>query len=179
VTRNHAAIAGVFTVELDVHGDERGRFSELFRTEWFPERAWDQIQVNRSHSGAGILRGLHFHRKQADYWHLVVGSLRVGLYDLRRQSPTRGTAEALQLDGDAFHCLFVPPGVAHGYYALTEATFLYVVDQYYTGGDEFGVAWDDPDLGLDWGIEPGTTPVVSERDASNPRLAEIDAGDLP
>lgn len=177
VTRNDLSIAGVFTVDLQVFGDDRGRFAELFRTEWFPERAWDQTQVNRSHSGPGILRGLHFHHRQADYWHCVAGTLRVGLYDLRRQSPTRGQAEVLELDGAAFQCLFIPPGVAHGYYAITEATFLYVVDQYYTGSDEKGVAWNDPVLGVDWELD--TTPIISDRDASNPKLADIDEADLP
>ena len=123
--RKEGRIAGVFTVELDVFGDDRGRFAEIFRREWFPGRAWDRLQVNRSHSRPGVLRGLHFHHLQADCWHCVAGSLRVGLYDLRRRSPTRGVGETLQLDGESFRSLFIPearliptgrsPEGAHGY----------------------------------------------------------------
>ena len=177
--RREGRIAGVFTLDLDVFGDDRGRFAEIFRREWFPGRSWERFQVNRSHSGAGVLRGLHYHHLQADCWHCVAGSLRVGLYDLRRRSPTRGLGETLRLDGESFRSLYIPPGVAHGYHALTEATFLYVVDQYYTGGDEHGLAWDDPGIALDWGIEPGGQPVISERDAANPRLCDLDEADLP
>lgn len=171
-------IAGVVTIDLTVFGDDRGRSAEVFRSEWFPQRQWQQVQCNRSLSVAGALRGLHFHHRQADYWHPLAGCLRVGLFDLRRQSPTRGRAAVIDLSGEEFRAVFIPPGVAHGYYAVTDVTLLYVVDQFYTGGDEFGVAWDDPDLGLDWGAG-GRAPVVSERDRGNPRLSDLDAADLP
>jgi dTDP-4-dehydrorhamnose 3,5-epimerase len=72
--------------------------------------------------------------------------------------------------------LFIPIGVAHGFLALTDATLTYVVDNYYDGRDEFGVAWNDPDLGLDWGT---STPTISPRDQANPRLRDIPAAALP
>lgn len=179
IGRQEGRIAGVSIVDLKVFGDDRGRSAELFRTEWFPERDWGQVQCNRSHSQAGALRALHFHHRQADYWHCLSGTMRIGLYDLRRQSPTHGLNDVLTLSGDDFSSLFIPPGVAHGYYAVTDVAMLYVVDRFYTGTDEFGVAWNDPNLGIDWGIELGTQPVVSERDNTNPRLSALDDADLP
>ena len=178
IAKREVRIAGVFTIDLKVFGDGRGHSAELFRTEWFPERDWGQVQCNRSHSQAGALRALHFHHRQADYWHCLSGTMRIGLYDLRRQSPTHGLADVLVLSGDDFSSLFIPPGVAHGYYAVTDVALLYVVDRFYDGSDEFGVAWNDPDVGIDWGIEPGTPPIVSERDDNNPRLRDL-GDDLP
>ena len=169
-------IGGVYTVDLKGISEPRGFFAETFRAEWFPQRDWTRLQCNRSESMAGVLRGLHFHRRQADYWHCVAGEIRVGLYDLRTESATRGAGCVLELAGDRPQGLFIPPGVAHGYLALTEITLIYVVDQYYDGGaDELGVAWDDPALGLDWACP--TPPLLSARDAGNPRLSEI-AGEL-
>ena len=179
VERTDCNIEGVFSLDLQVFGDERGRFSELFRDEWFPERTWDKVQVNRSHSAANILRGLHYHHLQADYWHPLSGTIRVGLYDLRPGSPTYKTAETLDISGGDFTGLFIPPGVAHGFYSVTDLTLIYVVDNYYDGADELGVAWNDPVVGLDWGLAAGLEPVISERDATNPLLKNLDEADLP
>ena len=77
------AIEGVYIAELQSHGDERGRFTELYRKEWFPQRGWDAVQWSRSESQQGVLRGLHYHHRQVDYWHCGMGALRVGLLDLR------------------------------------------------------------------------------------------------
>jgi dTDP-4-dehydrorhamnose 3,5-epimerase len=85
------AIDDVLLVRLQGHGDERGRFMETFRQEWFPNSA-PMVQGNRSDSVAGTVRALHFHLRQADYWYVPRGTILVGLYDLRRSSPTRGTA---------------------------------------------------------------------------------------
>ncbi len=177
--RKEGKLAGVFTMDLKVFGDDRGKFSEMFRDEWFPEREWDKVQVNRSHSSANILRGLHYHHLQADYWHPLAGTIRVGLYDLRPQSPTYRAGEILDISGDDFLGLFIPPGVAHGFYSVTDLTLIYVVDNYYDGADELGVAWNDAALGLDWGLPAGIEPVLSQRDATNLPLAEIDQADLP
>lgn len=171
-------ISGVYLVDIAGFSEPRGFFAETFRAEWFPQRDWTHLQCNRSESTAGVLRGLHFHHKQADYWHCVAGTIRVGLFDMRASSATRGGAKVLELAADRPQGLLIPPGVAHGYLALTEATLIYVVDQYYDGGaDEFGVAWDDPALGLDWACS--TAPLLSDRDAKSPRLNAIADGDLP
>ena len=171
-------ISGVRAVDLKPLADARGSFTELFRTEWFPERDWGDMQCNRSESSKGVLRGLHFHRRQVDYWHCIVGSVRVGLHDLRTTSDTRGAGLTFDLAADEPFGLFIPEGVAHGYLALTGATIFYVVNRYYDPADEFGVMWNDPDLGLDWeagdagGIDSAEL-IVSQRDANNPRLADL------
>ena len=163
-------IKDVKFTELDVFSDERGAFVESFRKEWFPERSWDVVQANRSDSKAGVLRGLHYHFHQVDYWYPVAGRLRVGLYDLRTNSPTRGAREVFELGERTPMGVLVPVGVAHGFLALTDASLTYLVDNYYDDSDEHGVAWNDPEIGIPWGLE---TPSVSARDAKNPLLADI------
>ncbi len=117
-----------------------------------------------------MLRGLHFHRLQADYWCVLEGSAFVALFDLRQGSPTQGRAWWHVFDaGEGLRGLYVPPGVAHGFYALTEVRLQYLVDRAFTGDDEFGFAWNDPDAGIPW---PASDPIVSERDASNRSLAD-------
>lgn len=171
-------ISGVYLAHLTAFSDERGRFLETFRKEWFPQRSWEKIQMNRSESKANVLRGLHYHFNQVDYWYVHSGEIRVGLVDLRPLSPTYMTAQTLDIEGGNGVGIFIPVGVAHGFLALTDAVHTYVVDNYYDGGkDEFGVAWNDPDLGLDWKIsEP---PLISKRDASNLRLRDIPVEQLP
>lgn len=173
-----SVIAGVQLVQLYSVSDPRGSFAESFRKEWFPELSWAAIQMNCSRSRAGVLRGLHYHRRQTDYWYLVDGRLRVGLVDLRRSSPTYAAATTLDLSASESIGLLIPVGVAHGFLALTDVILTYLVDNYYDARDEFGVAWNDPALGLDWGM--GTTPpVLSERDRNNPRLADLEPALLP
>jgi dTDP-4-dehydrorhamnose 3,5-epimerase len=165
-------IAGVKFAQLRAFGDERGRFMETFRKGWFPERTWDIVQTNRSDSKAGVLRGLHYHFHQVDYWYCVAGVLRVGLADLRRSSPTYGKSQVIEI-GDANQTgVFIPCGVAHGFYAVTDVTLTYIVDNYYDGGDELGVAWDDPALALPWSVD---APILSARDQKNPLLQDIAA----
>ena len=171
-------IEGVYTVDLNAISEPRGMFAETFRAEWFPQRDWTRLQCNRSESIAGVLRGRHYHHRQADYWHCVSGELRVGLFDLRVSSATRGQGEVLEMAGGHPQGLLIPPGVAHGYLSVTDITLIYVVDHYYDGGaDEFGVAWDDSALGLNW--DYASQPLVSERDAGNPLLAYIAPESLP
>lgn len=169
-------IRGVYFAELETYADERGRFLETFRKEWFPQRAWDIVQANRSDSRAGVLRGLHYHFKQVDYWYVVRGQIRAALADIRPDSPTSGVTETVEMNEDRNLGLFVPIGVAHGFVALTDATLTYVVDNYYDSNDEYGVAWDDDRLGIDWGVE---CPTLSTRDETNPPLSDIPTTKLP
>ena len=168
------AISGVFLVAPEVHSDERGVFVETYRREWIPG-AREMIQANRGDRLAGSLVGLHYHLYQADYWYVPVGQARVVLHDLRAGSPTDGSTVALPLgtepDGVNRHRgVYIPPGVAHGFAALSDMTITYLVDGYYNPDDELGVAWDDPEVGADWGVE---NPVLSARDRSNPRRSAI------
>lgn len=169
-------ISGVKFARLRAFEDERGRFLETFRKEWFPEREWTRVQANRSDSRAGVLRGLHYHFHQVDYWYCVRGTVRAALADLRASSPTFGVTEVVEIGDDNQMGIFIPVGVAHGFVAVTDATLMYIVDNYYDGADEFGVAWNDARLAIDWGIE---TPILSPRDMANPPLADIPAEILP
>lgn len=169
-------IPGVKVVRMRCFQDERGQFMELFRKDWFPERNWGIIQSNRSDSVADVLRGLHFHHKQVDYWHPTRGEIRVGLADLRRSSPSFGATEVIDLGQEEPAGLFIPVGVAHGFYAKTAATLTYIVDNYYDGEDELGVAWNDADLNIDWGVQE---PVLSDRDRQNRPLSAIARSELP
>lgn len=171
-----SVIRGVKFAHLRAFADDRGRFMETFRTEWFPERSWQIVQTNRSDSRAGVLRGLHYHFHQVDYWYVPAGRMRVGMADLRVGSPSFGQSQTLEIGDDNPTGIFIPVGVAHGFLALTDVTLTYLVDNYYDGGDELGVAWDDPELALDW---QAGAPALSGRDMANPRLREIPPAQLP
>jgi len=170
------AIEGVYTVPIRVFEDERGRFMETFRRAWFPSVDWTHMQTNRSDSRAGVLRGLHYHHRQVDYWFVMSGRIRVGLADLRPSSPTYRAAAVLEIGDQHNVGVFIPIGVAHGFVALTDCTLTYVVNQYYDGSDENGVAWDDPDLSVPWAV---SAPVLSPRDLNNSRLRDIPPDNLP
>jgi dTDP-4-dehydrorhamnose 3,5-epimerase len=168
-------IAGVYVVEPVIHGDERGYFIETYRREWFP-LGREMVQGNRGDRVAGSVVGLHYHLHQADYWYVPYGSCRVVLHDLRTGSTTDGATQTIDLgrraDGSHDHRgVFIPPGVAHGFAALTDMTITYLVDSYYNGADELGVAWDDPAIDADWGV---SEPVLSARDQKNPGRSELD-----
>ena len=169
-------IVGVKFAQLEAFVDPRGRFMETFRKEWFPERTWDMFQANRSDSRAGVLRGLHYHFHQVDYWYAPVGRVRVGLADLRRSSPTYGASQVIEIGEHNAVGVFIPCGVAHGFVALTDATLTYLVDQYYNPRDEHGVLWNDPTLAVPWGI---SEPILSERDRQLPPLDAIQPTNQP
>ena len=170
-------IRGVMTVPLQAYGDERGRFMETFRKEWFPQVNWDRLQSNRSDSAAGVLRGLHYHFKQVDYWLAIRGRIRVGLVDLRRSSPTFLQSASFDMGEGKLLGLFIPEGVAHGFAALTDCTLLYIVNNYYdAGADEYGIAWDDPQAAIDWGL---AAPALSQRDQNNALIADIPPANHP
>ena len=163
------AIQDVELIEPQAFGDDRGRFVETYRREWLP-KGREMIQGNRSEKVAGSLVGLHYHLHQADYWYVLRGTARVVLADLRVGSPTEMATMEIDLHGDVERGLFIPPGVAHGFAAHTDLLLWYLVDGYYNPNDELGVAFDDPALGVDWGL---SDPVVSERDRENPTVANI------
>jgi len=170
-----SVIAGVVVVAPELHGDERGRFVETYRRSWFPAGS-EMVQGNSSDKQAGAVVGLHYHLDQADYWYVPRGRARVVLHDLREGSPTEGGTLTLDIgDGDE-RGVFIPPGVAHGFAALTDLTLTYLVDRYYDPEDELGVAWDDPAIGVDWGV---AEPVLSARDRDNPARDDLPPGRRP
>ncbi len=123
-------IDGVVLVDPVVHGDERGLFVETWRQEWLPDVP-EMVQANRADRTAGTVVGLHYHRHQADYWYVVAGRARVVLHDLRVGSPTLGATLELDLGGagpERHRGVYIPPGVAHGFAAVTDVTLTYLVD---------------------------------------------------
>ena len=168
-------IDGVYVVTPDVYGDDRGYFVETYRRQWFPGGR-EMVQGNRGNRIAGCIVGLHYHLHQADYWYVPFGHARVVLHDLRQGSPTDGATQMIDLgevDGgeNRHQGVYIPPGVAHGFASLSDMAITYLVDGYYNPADELGVAWDDPEIGADWGL---TDPILSARDQSNPRRSDIE-----
>jgi dTDP-4-dehydrorhamnose 3,5-epimerase len=168
-------IADVWTVDPEGHGDARGRFYETYRRSWFP-LGREMVQGNRSDKAAGAVVGLHYHLHQADYWLCPRGTARVVLHDLRQGSPSERATQMLEISEENSRGVFIPPGVAHGFASLTDLTITYLVDSYYNPEDELGMAWDDPEIGADWGV---TNPILSERDQRNPSRAGIDPARMP
>ncbi len=169
-------IVGLHHVHFEPIADGRGVFRETFRMEWFPQVDWRRMQANRSDSAENVLRGLHFHHHQFDYWLTPRGEIRVALCDLRASTSSFRAVEMVEMSGECMHGLLIPPGVAHGFVALTEATVNYIVSNYYDGADEHGVAWDDPELGVPWGVE---NAIISSRDMNNPRFRDLSTDLLP
>ncbi len=168
-------IAGVYVVEPTIHGDQRGLFIETYRREWIPG-AREMIQSNRANRQQGALVGLHYHLHQSDYWYIPFGTARVVLHDLREGGPTDGATHSLDLSGENHIGVYIPPGVAHGFAALTDMVITYLVDGYYNAADELGVAWDDPAIAADWGV---TDPILSDRDQTNPMRADLPSNRRP
>ena len=178
--QNSEIIEGVIIAHPNIFGDERGIFVETYRREWLPESK-EMIQGNRADRQAQSIVGLHYHLYQADYWYVPFGTARVVLHDLRAGSPTDGATLCMDLglesDGTHNHTgLYIPPGVAHGFAALTDMTITYLVDRYYNPSDELGVAWNDPAINADWGVEH---PVLSNRDRDNPLRKDLDPKLVP
>jgi dTDP-4-dehydrorhamnose 3,5-epimerase len=170
-----SAIGDVYIVSLRQFEDDRGHFFETFRRGWIPG-AREMVQGNCSFSKARVMRGMHYHLNQADLWVVPSGRVRAALYDMRRGSPTRGGSQVIEMAGSNPIAVYIPPGVAHGFYALSDSLMTYLVDQFYDNSDERGVRWDDPALGIDWQVQ---APILSERDRKNPLLADLPAGELP
>jgi dTDP-4-dehydrorhamnose 3,5-epimerase len=172
-----SAIPGVSYSLGAAHGDARGTFTELWRASGLGAAAGSFVQANLSTSAPGVLRGLHLHRRQLDYWVIVAGRAFVALVDARPLvdgSSGPAAVETRELGpGDR---VVVPPGVAHGFLALDALHLLYLVTNEYDGSDELGFAWDDPAVGVAWPVVRGSAdgrPLVSVRDASNPSLADL------
>lgn len=169
-------IEGVYFVEPEVISDDRGSFAEIFRRTWVPG-ANEMVQANRSISKAGVLRGMHYHLFQADYWYITSGQAFIALFDFRGSSKTAEKAETLEVkDGDNLG-IYIPPGVAHGFLAVTDLSLLYMVDQVFDGTDEHSIYWDDPALEIAWPVD--AQPVLSERDTNSPMVLDIPEENLP
>jgi dTDP-4-dehydrorhamnose 3,5-epimerase len=178
--RLETQLDGLALSEPDVHGDERGFLVETFRDDGWRELGIEVefVQENHSRSGRDILRGLHFQTKpgQAKLVRCLRGAIWDVAVDLRRDSPTYRRWEGYELDDERHRQLFVPVGFAHGFCVLSEvADVAYKLSSLYDPATEAGIAWDDPEVGVEW---PVSDPILSERDRAGPPLAEI-ADTLP
>ena len=170
--RHSLLIDAVVVVNPKVHADQRGIFVETWRRQWVPGGR-EMVQANRADRQAGSLVGLHYHLHQADFWYVAAGRARVVLHDLRVGSPTDGATESFNLGGDGtarHRGVYIPPGVAHGFAALSDVTMTYLVDCPYDPDDELGLAWNDREVAADWGL---ADPVLSDRDNANPLRSDI------
>jgi len=176
MTMPPSSIPGVRWLRHQRHEDSRGAFREIWRASAFEDLGSARfVQANLSTSAKGVLRGLHFHRRQLDFWTVEGGVAFVALVDIRpildglSSSPI---VETRTLEGD--EAVVIPAGVAHGFLAIEALDLLYLVTNEYDGSDELGFAWDDPAVAVPWppvGTANGR-PIVSDRDRANPSLAE-------
>ena len=175
------ALPGVLLVTPRIHTDSRGAFHESWHRERYaaaglPE-AWAQDNVSRSRRG--VLRGLHFQHPRAQgklVW-AVAGEILDVAVDIRRGSPTFGAWTSAVLRSSTAQQLYIPPGFAHGFLVLSdEAVVQYKCTDVYVPECERTIAWNDPQLGIEW---PVAAPIVSDRDARAARLSELSADDLP
>ena len=171
-------IEGVIIIEPRLFEDERGYFFESFNQKEFQEKVCKTtfIQDNESKSSYGVIRGLHFQKlpfAQSKLVRVVKGSVLDVAVDIRKGSPTFGQHVAVELTEDNHRQFFIPRGFAHGFSVLSkEVIFQYKCDNFYAPQSEGAIAWDDPDLGIDWQISIDEI-LLSEKDKSHPKLAEI------
>jgi dTDP-4-dehydrorhamnose 3,5-epimerase len=173
--RLETKLDGLVLLEPAVHGDSRGFMVESFSRDAWAELGVDVefVQHNHSRSSKGTLRGIHFQTEpgQAKLVRCPRGAILDVAVDLRRDSSTHGQWEAHVLDDDKHRQLFVPVGFGHGFAVLSDvADVSYLVSSLYDPLTEAGIAWDDPDVGIEWQVDH---PLLSERDKSAPKLSEI------
>jgi dTDP-4-dehydrorhamnose 3,5-epimerase len=171
------ALAGVYLLTPRVFGDERGFFLESWNAATFREADLDLnfVQDNHSRSAQGILRGLHYQTRHTQGKLVRVTSGRVYdvVVDLRRDSPTLGQSYGVVLDAVDHRMLWIPPGFAHGFYVMSEfADFQYKCTDRYDPDSEISIAWNDPDLAIEWPLIDGKAPALSAKDAKGIPFAE-------
>ena len=168
------SIPGLLILERPTFEDERGFFREVFHLDELEEASgvkFNLAQWNHSLSKPGVLRGLH-----AENWNKIVycvtGKMFTAIVDLREDSDSFKKVETFTLDENNRIALFIPKGLANSVCAAgdEDVNYLYLVDEYWDGSDTTAVAWDDPDLAIDWPVE---NPIISERDKNNPKLRDL------
>ena len=177
-------IPGLLVVEPQVYGDSRGYFFESFNAAEFAKQTGIDtqfVQDNESRSSYGVVRGLHMQlppHAQAKLVRVVEGRVLDVAVDLRKDSPTFGKHFAIELTGENHLQVYIPKGFAHGFSVLSEtAVFQYKCDGYYAPASEAAIAWNDPDLAIDWKL-PIEAVVLSDKDRNHPSLKEFIARTL-
>lgn len=172
-------IEGVVIIEPRIFNDERGYFYESFSQREFEEKVCRTtfVQDNQSKSAYGVLRGLHFQKppySQSKLVRCIKGAVLDVAVDIRKGSPTFGKHVAVELSEENHRQLFIPRGFAHGFAVLTaEAVFQYKCDNYYNKESEGAIAWNDPQLAIDWRI-PADKVLLSEKDRQTRNMADAD-----
>lgn len=172
-------IDGVVIIEPRLFKDDRGYFFESYSEKDFNAQVREIrfVQDNESKSSYGVLRGLHFQKPpyaQSKLVRVIKGAVLDVTVDIRKGSPTFGKHVAVELTEDNHRQFFIPRGFAHGFSVLTpEVIFQYKCDNFYAPQSEGALAWDDPDLGIDWRI-PSDKIILSEKDRHHPRLKDAE-----
>ena len=172
------AIEGVVIIEPRLFKDDRGYFFESFSQREFTEkvRKVDFVQDNESKSSYGVLRGLHFQKPpyaQSKLVRVIKGSVLDVAVDIRKGSPTFGEHVSVELTEENHRQFFISRGFAHGFVVLTEEViFQYKCDNFYSPQSEGAIAWNDPDLNIDWRI-PVEEVILSEKDSKHPKLKDL------
>jgi len=170
-------IEGVVIIEPRIFKDDRGYFFESFSQREFEEKVCKTtfVQDNESKSSYGVLRGLHFQKlpfAQSKLVRVIKGAVLDVAVDIRKGSPTFGQYVSVELTGENHRQFFIPRGFAHGFSVLSEEViFQYKCDNFYSPQSEGAIAWNDPDLNIDWRI-PAEKVVLSEKDSKHPRLKD-------
>ena len=183
VIKNPNSIEGLAVIEPTVHGDSRGYFVEIYNQKDMEEAGLDLtfVQDNQSKSSKGVLRGLHFQKQypQGKLVRVIQGSVYDVAVDLRTGSSTYGYYYGITLTDTNNLQLYIPEGFAHGFMVLSDdAVFAYKCTDFYHPNDESGIAWDDPDIGIDWPLDEiggAGAVLLSDKDKKNPTLKEIEA----
>ncbi len=172
-------IPDVVLIRPHVFGDARGWFIETWQEQKFAAAGLTArfVQENHSHSVRHTLRGLHYQiqQPQGKLVRVTRGSVFDVAVDIRRSSPTFGRWVGCVLSEENRHALWVPPGFAHGFLALSESVdFLYKCTDFYAPADERAIRWDDPDLGIAWPLPEGATPMLAPKDAAASRFRDAE-----
>ncbi|MGA2903921.1 MAG: dTDP-4-dehydrorhamnose 3,5-epimerase [Candidatus Korobacteraceae bacterium] len=175
------SLPGVLLIQPRVFEDPRGFFMETYRQNVLAEAGIREtfVQDNHSHSSRGVLRGLHYQLRnpQAKLCRVVQGEVLDIAVDVRLGSPTFGKWMGVVLSGENQSQLYIPKGFAHGFVVRSEnADFLYKCSDYFDAGDDRGVLWNDPEIGIDWGTP---SPIISDKDRRYLPLAQIPPEQLP
>ena len=162
-------IEGLYIIEPAVFPDERGYFMETYNQRDFEEAGLKMnfVQDNQSMSVKGVLRGLHFQKQypQGKLVRVVRGKVFDVAVDLRKDSKTYGRWFGVELSAENKKQFYIPEGFAHGFLVLSEeAEFCYKCTDFYHPGDEGGIKWDDPEIGIKWPLQDGTNLIISEKD---------------
>ena len=169
ITVTPCDIEGLYVIEPTVFKDERGYFVETYNQNDMKEAGLDMVfvQDNQSMSTRGVLRGLHFQKQfpQGKLVRVVRGKVFDVAVDLRSDSKTYGKCFGVELSAENMKQFYIPEGFAHGFLVLSdEAEFCYKCTDFYHPGDEGGLAWNDPEIGVEWPLEEGVDLIISEKD---------------